>query len=220
MVAPDPQSQREADRLLTAGVMVVIFRLLGCLNVQLAPQPSGSSTLSARNASATCIKRSTSYYMLRNDREGLYHTMATMADEPGMVRVRIFDHEGRISYSTVPAKSATSSIRTPRPATGATRSRSRWPAEPSRPLPHLSRPTAGSESSPSSRRSRTSRPARTRSAMPIPPASRFSACSIRNLSLAKADAQLAESTQRMLVYTLIAMLLHCAAELAFRLASS
>ena len=37
------------------------------------------------------IKRSTTYYMLRNDREGMYHAMATMADEPGMVRVRIFD---------------------------------------------------------------------------------------------------------------------------------
>ena len=38
--------------------------------------------------------------MMRNDREGLYHAIQTMADEPGMVKVRIFDQEGRISYST------------------------------------------------------------------------------------------------------------------------
>src|SRR5262249_53373311 len=50
------------------------------------------------------IRRSTSYYMMRNDREGLYHAMATMADEPGMVRVRIFDQDGRISYSSTPAE--------------------------------------------------------------------------------------------------------------------
>ena len=65
--------------------------------------------------------------MLRNDREGLYHIMQTMADEPGMVRVRIFDQEGRISYSTDRARSRTTlSIRAPKPVTAATRNRSRW----------------------------------------------------------------------------------------------
>jgi two-component system NtrC family sensor kinase len=38
--------------------------------------------------------------MLRNDREGLHQLIATMGNEPGMVRVRIFSPDGRISYST------------------------------------------------------------------------------------------------------------------------
>ena len=42
--------------------------------------------------------------MLRNDREGLYHVMHTIGDEPGMERVRIFDQQGQISYSTDPAE--------------------------------------------------------------------------------------------------------------------
>ena len=46
------------------------------------------------------IKRSTTDYMMRNDREGLYHSITTMADEPGMEKIRIFDQEGRITYTT------------------------------------------------------------------------------------------------------------------------
>ncbi len=59
----------------------------------------GAALLSAERVSDV-IKRSTTYFMLRNDREGLYHFMQTIADEPGMVKVRVFDKEGRISYST------------------------------------------------------------------------------------------------------------------------
>jgi two-component system, NtrC family, sensor kinase len=81
-------------------VMVGIFGLLGYLNIRLHRQHLEAATLTSAERVSDVIKRSTSYYMLRNDREGMYHAMATMADEPGMVRVRIFDQEGRISYSS------------------------------------------------------------------------------------------------------------------------
>ena len=87
---------------LLLAVMVVIFALLGYLNIQLHRQHLEASALSSAERVSDVIKRSTTYYMLRNDREGMYHAMATMADEPGMVRVRIFDKEGRISYSSDP----------------------------------------------------------------------------------------------------------------------
>jgi len=83
-------------------IMLVIFALLGYLTIRLHRQHLEAAALTSAERVSDVIKRSTSYYMLRNDREGLYHAMATMADEPGMVRVRIFDREGRISYSSTP----------------------------------------------------------------------------------------------------------------------
>jgi len=84
--------------------MIVIFALLGYLNTRLHRQHLEAATLTSAERVSDVIKRSTTYYMLRNDREGLYHVMSTIADEPGMVRVRIFDRDGRISYSTDPSE--------------------------------------------------------------------------------------------------------------------
>ena len=42
--------------------------------------------------------------MLHNDRTGLYEMMLNMADQPGVVRVRIMNPQGVISYSTAPAE--------------------------------------------------------------------------------------------------------------------
>jgi len=80
--------------------MVVIFALLGYLNIRLHQKHLEAATLTSAERVSDVISRSTTYYMLRNDREGLYHTIQTIADEPGMAKVRIFDQQGRISYST------------------------------------------------------------------------------------------------------------------------
>ncbi|MFZ0137458.1 MAG: HAMP domain-containing protein, partial [Candidatus Sulfotelmatobacter sp.] len=81
-------------------VMVVIFALLGYVNIRLHRQQLEADRLASAERISDVIKRSATYYMLRNDREGLYHAIQTMADQPGMVKVRILDQEGRISYST------------------------------------------------------------------------------------------------------------------------
>jgi len=81
-------------------MMVGIFALLGYANIRLQRQHLEEATLTSAERVSDVIKRSTTYYMLRNDREGLYHAIQTMADEPGMVKVRILDQEGRVSYST------------------------------------------------------------------------------------------------------------------------
>ena len=81
-------------------IMLVIFGLLGYLNIRLHRQDLETATLASAERLSDVINRSTTYYMLRNDREGLYHAIQTIADEPGMVKVRIFDQEGRIGYST------------------------------------------------------------------------------------------------------------------------
>jgi two-component system NtrC family sensor kinase len=83
-------------------IMLVVFALLGYLTTRLHRQHLEAATLTSAERVSDVIKRSTSYYMMHNDREGLYQVMATMANEPGMVRVRIFDREGQISYSSTP----------------------------------------------------------------------------------------------------------------------
>src|SRR5206468_3464537 len=90
--------------ILLLGAMVLIFALLGYLNVRLHRQHLEQSALLSAERVSDVIKRSTTEYMLRNDREGLYRTIRTIADQPGMSKIRIFDKEGQISYTTDPAE--------------------------------------------------------------------------------------------------------------------
>jgi two-component system NtrC family sensor kinase len=80
--------------------MTLVFGVLGFLMIRLHRQHLEAATLVSAERVSDVIQRSTTYYMLRNDREGLYHAIQTIADEPGMVKVRIFDQQGRVSYST------------------------------------------------------------------------------------------------------------------------
>ncbi|MFB3812830.1 MAG: ATP-binding protein [Terriglobales bacterium] len=86
------------------GALAVTFGLLGFANVRLHRQHLEGATLSAAERVSDTIKRSTQYHMLRNDREAMYHIIRTVGVEPGIVRVRIFDREGRIRYSSEPSE--------------------------------------------------------------------------------------------------------------------
>jgi two-component system, NtrC family, sensor kinase len=86
--------------VLLLGAMMVIFALLGYLTVRLERQDLEAATLLSAERLSDLIRRNTSEYMLRNDREGLHRSMAAIANEPGVIRVRVFDREGHISYST------------------------------------------------------------------------------------------------------------------------
>ena len=188
------------------GVMVVVFALLGYLNVRLHRQDLEAATLVSAERVSDIIKHSTTYYMLRNDREGLYHAIHTMADEPGMVKVRIFDQEGRISYSTDPAEVSHVLDKTAEACYGCHTQ--------SQPLARLNRPD----------RFRIYRNGGQRVLGIITPIENQPGCSNAachahpagqqvlgvldtNLSLAKADAQLAVSSARMLSYTAGAILI-------------
>ena len=85
---------------LLLGAMVVIFGLLSYLTIRLHRQHLEATTLLSAERVSDVIKRNTTEYMLRNDREGLHHTINTLVNEPGMIRVRVFDREGHISYSS------------------------------------------------------------------------------------------------------------------------
>lgn len=186
-------------------VMVGIFGLLGYLNIRLHRQHLEAATLISAERVSDVIRRSTSYYMLRNDREGLYHAMATMADEPGMVRVRIFDREGRVSYSSDTSEIGHMVDKGGEACYGChTRSQ---------PLTRLNQPD----------RFRIYRDNKGQRVLGIvTPIENQASCSNAachahpasqqvlgvldaNLSLAKADVQLAQTSRRMLAYTVIAL---------------
>ncbi|HKM49283.1 MAG TPA: ATP-binding protein [Terriglobales bacterium] len=188
-------------------VMFVIFALLGYLNIRLHRQHLEAATLASAERVSDVINRSTTYYMLRNDREGLYHAIQTMADEPGMVKVRILDQQGRVSYSTDPKEVSHVLDKTAEACYGCHAK--------SQPLALLNRPD----------RFRIYRNGGgTRVLGIITPIENQPSCSNAdchahpasqqvlgvldtNLSLAKADEQLKVSTARMLYYTAGAMLI-------------
>ncbi len=80
--------------------LLITFAALGYLNVRLHRQHLEAATLTSAERVSDVIKRNANFHMLHNDREGLYHMIGTMSGEPGMVKVRIFDKEGHISFSS------------------------------------------------------------------------------------------------------------------------
>jgi two-component system NtrC family sensor kinase len=193
--------------ILLLGTMVLIFALLGYLNVRLHRQHLEQNTLLAAERIGDVIKQGTTDYMLRNDREGLYRSIQTMAAEPGIEKIRIFDRDGRITYTTNPAEQNHVVDKTAE-ACYACHAQSQ-------PLARLNRPD----------RFRIYRNAAgTRILGIITPIENRPTCSNAschahpaeqqilgvldtNLSLSKADVQLAESSRRMIVYTGCALLL-------------
>jgi len=86
--------------VLLLAAMLGIFALLGYLTIRLQRQHMEAATLLSAERISDVIQRNTTEYMLHNDREGLHRAISEMAKEPGVVRLRVFDREGRISYSS------------------------------------------------------------------------------------------------------------------------
>ncbi|MGA8540095.1 MAG: ATP-binding protein [Terriglobales bacterium] len=188
-------------------VMVVIFALLGYLNIRLHRLDLEAATLASAERASDVIKRSTTYYMLRNDREGLYHAIRTTADEPGMIKVRILDQQGRISYSTDPAEVSHVLDKSAEACYGCHNQ--------SQPLARLNRPdrfriyrNGGGHRVLGIITPIENQPSCSNAACHAHPADQQVLGVLdTNLSLAKADTQLAVSSARMLYYTGGAMLI-------------
>lgn len=88
--------------LLLVSSMTLVFGILGYLNIQLHRRHLERDALADAARTSGVIKRNTSYYMLRNQRDGLYHSITEMADMPGMIRIRIINDQGNISFSSDP----------------------------------------------------------------------------------------------------------------------
>jgi two-component system NtrC family sensor kinase len=84
--------------------LAALFSLFGYLNLRLQRHHAEELVLQSADRISDLIQRSTHYQMLRNDREALYHVIQTIGSEPGIRRIRIFNEEGRISFSTEPGE--------------------------------------------------------------------------------------------------------------------
>ena len=193
--------------LLLLGAMLVIFALLGYLNVRLHRQHLEQNTLQAAERISDVIKQGTTDYMLRNDRSGLYQSIQTMAAEPGIYKIRIFDREGRITYTTTPSEQNHVVDKTGE-ACYACHAQSQ-------PLARLNRPdrfriyrNGGGSRVLGIITPIENQPSCSNAACHAHPASQqILGVLDTNLSLAKADVQLAESSRIMVAYTACGLIL-------------
>ncbi|HEY6937111.1 MAG TPA: ATP-binding protein [Terriglobales bacterium] len=191
---------------LLLGAMVGIFALLSVVTIRLHRQHLEAATLQAAERVSDVIKRSTSYSMMRNDRQGLYHMMTTIAGEPGVVRVRVFDQQGKISFSTDPSEVNRNVDKGAEACYGCHAQ--------SQPLVRLNRPDRFRIYKPDGHRVLgiitpiENQPSCSNAACHAHPASQqILGVLDTNLSLAAADASLAQGTRRLLAYTGVAVLL-------------
>ncbi len=186
-------------------VLIIIFALLGYFSIQSQRKHLEDAALLSAEQQSDVLRRSASHYMLHNDRNGLYEMMLNMADQPGVVRVRIMNPEGVVSYSTAPAEVGNSVDKGAEACYGC--------HEKSQPLARLNRPD----------RFRVYRADGTRVLGVITPIENQPACSnaachahpasIRilgvldtTLSLAKVDQSLAHEGREMLIGTALALI--------------
>jgi two-component system, NtrC family, sensor kinase len=196
--------------VLLVPFMILFFGLLGYLNIRLHRNQLEKMTLTTAERVSNVIKRNASYYMLRNERDGLYHLINEIGQEPGIVSIRIMNREGQIDFSSDSKETGTFVNKS---AEACYHCHSQ-----SQPLERLNRPD----------RFRTYRlPNGTRALGIIDPIENAPACwdaschahprtqkilgvLDTNLSLASADANLASVTRQTLLYTILAVLATCA----------
>jgi two-component system NtrC family sensor kinase len=85
----------------------VFFALFGFINLR--AERSHSERLIEQSAQrlTDIILRSTRYQMLHNDREALRAMMQDMGREPGIHRIRVFNPDGRVAFSSDPRDAGT-----------------------------------------------------------------------------------------------------------------
>jgi two-component system, NtrC family, sensor kinase len=189
--------------------MILFFGLLGYLNIRLHRRQLEKMTLASAERVSDVIKRDASYYMLRNERDGLYHLINEIGQEPGVVHIRIINQEGRIDFSSE-AKETNAFVNKRTEACYGCHSQSQ-------PLTRLNRPD----------RFRTYRLPNGERALGIinpienapacsnaschahPPSQKILGVIDTNFSLAGTDANLASVKRQTLLYTMLALLATC-----------
>ncbi|HYM60358.1 MAG TPA: ATP-binding protein [Thermoanaerobaculia bacterium] len=195
-------------------VLLLDLGLIGYASVRLHRQHLESETLRAAGRMSNVIGRSVSYYMLRNERDALEHTIETIGREPGIVVLRVFNPEGRISFSTNRSEVGRS-VSQAEPACVGCHKKAGQPV-----------------STPPPDRLRIFRVGDTRvlgvvSPIPNAPSCSSGACHAHpatqrvlgvletNISLATADADLASASRQFIVYSALGMFLAIAATILF-----
>ena len=79
-------------------VTATIFSVYTYVNMKVQTNHLMESVLLSANRVSDVIKRSTRYSMLLNRREDIYRIIKTIADEPGIQGIRIYNKKGAIIY--------------------------------------------------------------------------------------------------------------------------
>ena len=107
------------------GGMALLFSIYGFWNLRLWRQSEQEVIFQSADRISDTIRRSIRYSMLRNQREEVFHIINTIGHENGISRIRIFNKEGRIQFSTDTAELGTVVARTAERAVAAP-----WPLQP------------------------------------------------------------------------------------------
>jgi two-component system NtrC family sensor kinase len=78
------------------------FTLFGYINLRAEQRHSERLIELSAHRITDIILRSTRYQMLHNDRDALFAMVQDMGHEPGIHRIRVFNQDGRIGFSTNP----------------------------------------------------------------------------------------------------------------------
>jgi PAS domain S-box-containing protein len=84
--------------------MIVIFSVVGVLNLRMHKRHLMEGVYQNADQISDIIKRGTNLSMLKNERDRIYQIVHSIALEPGILKIRIYNKEGRISFSTEPAE--------------------------------------------------------------------------------------------------------------------
>lgn len=80
--------------------MVLVFAGFGSWAIRFHRRTLEEMVLTSADRTSDIIKRSTRYSMMKNHRDEVYQIIKTIGAEPGMHKIRIFNEEGKISFST------------------------------------------------------------------------------------------------------------------------
>ena len=86
--------------LALVGSMVLLFGFLGYLNVRLNRQHLEEVVFQSADRISDLNRRSIRYSMLRDQRDEVFQIINTIGHQPGISKIRIFNKEGRITFST------------------------------------------------------------------------------------------------------------------------
>jgi two-component system NtrC family sensor kinase len=82
------------------GSLLIVFGLIGYQHIRLHERDLEEVTFATAERIADTIKNSTRYSMMRNQREDVFQIIQTIAHEPGINKIRIYNQDGSIGYST------------------------------------------------------------------------------------------------------------------------
>lgn len=84
--------------------MITVFGVIGFMNARMARRHLTKAVYQNADNINDIIKRGTNYSMLKNERESIYRIIQSIAQEPGILKIRIYNKEGKISFSTDPSE--------------------------------------------------------------------------------------------------------------------